>query len=84
MVLMWRHYGVLASACKADRLGAAFRALQMPAVNRQAIESAQSYMARVVSIDVSVCRCCKVGPLHVVALLVGQSRLPAPQAQGPP
>jgi hypothetical protein len=79
-----RHYGVLASACKADKLAAARQALQMPAVNAQATESAQAFMARVASIDVSVCPCCKVGRLHVAAVLAGQARLPAPQAQGPP
>ena len=79
-----RHYGVLASACKADKLAAARQALQMPAINPQAIESAQAFMQRVARLDVSVCPCCKVGRLHVVAVLQGQARLPAPQAQGPP
>ena len=79
-----RHCGVLASACKADKLGAARQALQMPAVNPRAIESAQAFMARVASIDVSVCPSCKVGRLHVAAVLVGQPRLLAPKAQGPP
>ena len=79
-----RHYGVLASACKADKLAAVRKALQMPAVNAQAIESAQAFMARVARIDVSVCPCCRVGRLHVAAVLKGQARLPAPQAQGPP
>src|SRR5207247_713700 len=37
-----RHYGVLASACKAIKLNAARLALQMPAVNPQALESAQA------------------------------------------
>ena len=79
-----RHYGVLASACKADKLGAARQALQMPALNPRAIECAQAFMVRVTSIDVSACPCCKVGRLHVAAVLVGQTRLPAPHAQGPP
>ena len=79
-----RHYGVLACACKADKLAAARQALQMPAVNPQAIESAQAFMQRVARLDVSVCPCCKVGRLHVVAVMLGQARLPAPQAQGPP
>ena len=79
-----RHYGVLASSCKADKLAAARQALQMPAVNPQAIESAQAFMQRVARLDVSVCPCCKVGRLHVVAVMLGQARLPAPQAQGPP
>ena len=79
-----RHYGVLASACKADKLGAARQALQMHAVYPRAIKSAQAFMTRVASIDVSVCPCCKVGRLLVAAILAGQARLPAPQAQGPP
>ena len=79
-----RHYGVLASACKSDKLGAARQALQMPTVNPRAIESAQAFMTRVASIDVSVCPCCKVGRLHVAAVLVGQTRLLFPKAQGPP
>ena len=78
------HCGVLASACKADKLAAAREALQMPAINPRAIESAQAFMARVARIDVSLCPCCKAGRLHVVTVLQGQVRLPAPQAQGPP
>ena len=79
-----RHYGLLASACKADKLSAARQALQMPPTNPRAIESAQAFMARVARIDVSLCPCCKVGRLHVAAVLIGHARLPAPQAQGPP
>lgn len=79
-----RHYGVLASACKSDKLGAARQALQMPAVNPNAVESAQAFIQRVASIDVLVCQCCKVGRLRAVAVLKGSARLPAPQAQGPP
>ena len=47
-----RHYGVLASACKRLKLGAARLALQMPAVNPQAMESAQAFMARIAKIVV--------------------------------
>lgn len=85
-----RHYGVLVSACKGVKLNAARRALQMPAANPQAMESAQGFMARVAKIDVSLCPCCKVGRLHVTAVLKGQARLPAPahvvaqQSRGPP
>jgi hypothetical protein len=85
-----RHYGVLASACKADKLSAARLALQMPALNLRAVESAQAFMTRVAMIDVLLCPCCKVGRLHVVAVLMGQARLSAPgntlmpQARGPP
>ena len=73
-----RHYGVLASSCKGVKLPAARLALQMPAANRQASESAQAFMARVAKIDVLLCPCCKVGRLQVTAVLVGLGRLAAP------
>ena len=85
-----RHYGVLASSCKARKLSAARLALQMPAINPVAIESAQAFMARVAKIDVGLCPCCKVGRLHVTATLQGSAQLPAPartaptQNRGPP
>ena len=85
-----RHYGVLASACKGIKLDAARLALHMPAINPQAIESAQSFMARIAKIDVLLCTCCKVGRLHLVGTLPSPTRLPAPnsivptQSRGPP
>ena len=85
-----RHYGVLASACKGVKLSAAREALQMPAANTVAVESAQAFMTRVAKMDVSLCPCCKVGRLHVTAVLMGQARLPAPgyrvlpQGRAPP
>jgi len=85
-----RHYGVLACACKAVKLNAARLALQMPQPNTQAMESAQGFMARVAKMDVSLCPCCKVGRLQIIAVLQGQARLPAPAGamlppgRGPP
>jgi hypothetical protein len=85
-----RHYGVLASACKATKLDAARLALQMPPVNPQAVESAQAFMARVLKLDVSKCPCCALGRLYVAATLVGLKQLPAPcsmflpQVRAPP
>ena len=85
-----RHYGVLAPCCKAQKLGAARLALQMPASNPQAMESAKAFMARVAKMDVEVCPCCKVGRLRVMAVLAGQARLPSPASstmplnRGPP
>ena len=85
-----RHYGVLASACKAAKLDAARLALQMPPVNPQAVESAQAFMARVLKLDVSKCPCCPNGRLYVAATLVGLKQLPAPcstflpQVRAPP
>lgn len=85
-----RHYGVLASACKTDKLSAARQALQMPSANRQALESAQAFMARVARIETMQCPCCKLGSLKVVATLMGCRQLPmiglviTGQPRGPP
>lgn len=85
-----RHYGVLASACKKVKLNAARLALQMAAIDPQAVESARAFMARVAGMDVLRCPHCKTGKLHVVATLAGAGQLPAPsntvpaQSRGPP
>ena len=85
-----RHYGVLASACKTDKLAQARLALQMPQTSPAALESAQAFMARVARIETMLCPCCRVGTLKVVATLTGCGRLPTPgnpvagQARGPP
>jgi hypothetical protein len=85
-----RHYGVLASACKTDKLKLARRALLMPSANPVAQESAQAFMARVAKIRTMQCPCCKVGTLKVAATLTGCARLPtagtsmAAQPRGPP
>jgi len=75
-----RHYGVLASACKTDRLAAARAALHMPAPSRQALESAQGFMARVAKLEVLRCPCCKAGRLRVVEHRDGLRHLPVPGA----
>lgn len=85
-----RHYGVLASACKGVKLGAARQALQMPAINFRAVESARDFMMRVAKVDVMLCPCCKTGRLRVIEVLTGNRRLSAPggvliqQSRGPP
>ncbi len=85
-----RHYGVLASSCKAVKLSAARQALDMPMSSPQAMESVQGFMARVARMDVGVCPCCKVGRLQVTAVLQGQTRLSVPAqpvahpSRGPP
>ena len=85
-----RHYGVLASACKGSKLNAARLALQMPALNPQALESAQAFMARVARIDVGMCPCCKQGRLRTVEVVAGAKQLPVPgtmvwpSERGPP
>ena len=85
-----RQYGVLASACKKTKLSAARLALNMPAINPQAVESAQAFMMRVAMVDVQLCPCCKKGRLNVIATMPGLRQLPAPgstvpaQSRGPP
>ena len=85
-----RHYGVLACACKAVKLGQARGALQMPALNAQALECALVFMARVAGIDINLCPACKVGRLRVAAVMAGSQYLPAPgqvltpNERGPP
>jgi len=85
-----RHYGVLASACKDKKLNAARLALQMPALNPQALESAQAFMARVARIGLGLCPCCKLGRLRTVEVVAGAKQLPVPDAmvwpseRGPP
>ena len=85
-----RHYGVLASACKTDKLKQARLALRMPPLNPKAAESAQAFMTRVAKLEVMQCPCCKAGTLKVVAVLAGRRTLPSPgtnmpgPARGPP
>jgi hypothetical protein len=54
--------------------------LQMPALNPQAMESVQAFMARVARMDVGLCPVCKVGHLRTVEVLAGARQLPAPVA----
>ena len=85
-----RHYGVLASACKAVKLGQARQALQMPVPNAMSMQCALAFMARVAGIDIDVCPACKVGRLRVASVMPGSGHLPAPghvlipNERGPP
>jgi hypothetical protein len=72
-----RHYGVLANGCKKAQLAQARAALQQPAPNPQAVESAQAFMARVAQAHIFTCPKCR-GPLQVVQTLPGVRHLPAP------
>ena len=76
-------------ACKGERLALARVALQMPAPNPLAIESATKFLKRVARVDAQQCPCCTTGRLAVVQTLAGQKQLPAPgrtvlpQGRGP-
>ena len=75
---------------KTDKLAQARLALQMPAPNPRAAESAQAFMVRVTRLEVMQCPCCKASALRVVATLTGLRQLPVPgavmagQPRGPP
>ena len=86
-----RHYGLLASACKTTRLAQARQALDMPALQAKALESAAEFMHRVARVQVLCCPRCKSGKLGLVQVLARLPRLPAPNAvvrrracRGPP
>lgn len=78
-----RHYGLLASACKAAKLAQARQALEMPASNPAARESAGEFVRRVARMDAAQCPCCALGRLRVMATLAGRKHLPAPCTGAP-
>jgi hypothetical protein len=61
-----RHYGLLASATKSQRLARARAALAMPAPNRRALQDAQAFMRRVAAVDIGCCLHCSIGRWRVV------------------
>jgi hypothetical protein len=75
-----RHYGVLAPAAKREQLAQARQALQMPAANPRAGESAQDFMQRVAQHDLLQCPCCPAGRLRVIETFIARRRLPTPAA----
>ena len=85
-----RHYGVLASSCKAAKLPQARAALAIPASNSLARESAAAFVKRTAGIDAQQCPCCSAGRLRVVQTLAGPRHLPTvsdtvlPQGRAPP
>ncbi|MEZ5659900.1 MAG: IS91 family transposase [Burkholderiaceae bacterium] len=82
-----RHYGLLAPGHKRERLRQARTALEMPASNPVAEESAAQFMRRVARIEISRCPKCS-GTLEVVACRVrvpvsSGNDVPPPMARGP-
>lgn len=78
-----RHYGVLAPAGKRLQLAQARSALQMPAANPRAIESARDFLQRVAHHDLLQCPRCPAGRLRVIETFVASRWLPAPAACSP-
>lgn len=77
-----RHYGLLAPAHKAQRLSAARQALNAPAPNPLAQESAEQFMQRVAQRDIVRCPCCGKGRLQRVEVLLPQGRTEPRQIPG--
>jgi hypothetical protein len=65
-----RHYGILASCHKKDRLAACRRALDVPPPDKTAVETVAAFMQRVASIDIGRCPCCQTGRLQVVGIVL--------------
>jgi hypothetical protein len=64
-----RHYGLLASAHKRERLAQARRALQTPEPLFPAVEAAADFLRRVAQRDITRCPRCGQGTLRLVAVL---------------
>ena len=88
-----RHYGLLSSARKRQRLTQARRVLQAPEPSPPAVEAADAFMRRVAQRDITRCPLCAHGTLRVVALLPPEpitARWPhpapahSPACRGPP
>lgn len=80
-----RHYGLLASRHKAQKLATCRSLLNQPAPVPAVVESVADFMRRVAGVEISQCAHCKHGHMRVVAALapVRASR-PRPIATGPP
>jgi len=78
-----RHYGVLASCHKHKKLMACRLALQVPAPDKVAVETIQTFMQRVAQVEVTRCTHCKTGTMHITET-IAPTRKWMPQKTGPP
>lgn len=88
-----RHYGLLASARKRERLAQARQALPLPEPSPPALETAEDFLQRVAQKEISRCPGCEHGTLRIVAALPPDHSavvrphpvlLPRPTCRGPP
>ena len=80
-----RHYGLLASRHKAQKLAACRTLLNQPAPVPAVVETVTDFMRRVAGIELSQCAHCTQGRMRVVAALAAtRTSRPAPSATGPP
>jgi Putative transposase/Transposase zinc-binding domain len=63
-----RHFGLFANRTRAAKLAAARRALEQPAPEPAAPETPVDFLKRVRGIDITRCKHCRQGQLHVVTI----------------
>lgn len=78
-----RHYGILASCHKREKLAQCRLALHLSEPQMVVIESAQAFMLRVQQLDLTRCTRCATGVMHVIAA-IAPKRLLLQATTGPP
>lgn len=78
-----RHYGLLASCHKREKLAACRLALQVPEPVKEVLETVDAFMQRVAQIDLTRCTHCASGVMHVIEAIVPK-RTFMPPTTGPP
>jgi hypothetical protein len=80
-----RHYGLLASRHKAEKLAACRALLGQPAPQPSIVEPVADFMARVAAMDITRCPHCARGRLQVIAALAPVRAATVPRrSTGPP
>ena len=80
-----RHYGLLASRHKTQKLAACRALFDLPPPDPLVIESVAAFMSRVAQLDVSRCPCCGIGHLLPCGAIAPVRRPFAPRlTTGPP
>ncbi|MDP3841931.1 MAG: IS91 family transposase [Oxalobacteraceae bacterium] len=78
-----RHYGLLASCHKREKLAACRLALQVPEPVTAVIETVDAFMQRVAHIDMTRCTHCAAGVMRVIDTIAPRRSF-MPQKTGPP
>jgi hypothetical protein len=78
-----RHYGLMASCHKREKLTACRLALQTPELDQAVRETVDAFMLRVVQVDITHCPHCASGVMHVIEALAPR-RIAMPRTTGPP
>lgn len=78
-----RHYGLLASCHKREKLAACRLALQTPEPDKAVLETVDAFMLRVAQVDITRCTHCASGVMHVIEA-IAPKRIRMPPTTGPP